>query len=71
MPSCNLSETIHNKWLQMSVNRGNNYFDSTYDDSIRAWTQMTNYQGYSRGYAFGSRPSKEELKLKAARRSGD
>jgi len=32
---------------------------------------MTNYRGYLRGHASGSGPSKEELKLKAARRSGD
>jgi hypothetical protein len=26
MPSCNLLETIHNKWLQQSSNRGNDLF---------------------------------------------
>ena len=71
MPSCNLSETVHNKWLQMSGNRGNNLFDATCDDSIRAWMQMTNYRAYLKGHASGSGPSKGELKLRAARRSGD
>jgi len=71
MPSCNLSETVHNKWLQMFGNRGNNLFDATCDDSIRAWMQMTNFRAYLRGHTCGSGPSKDELKLRAARRSGD
>ena len=70
MPFCNLSETVHNKWLQMSGKRANNLFDATCDDSIRTWMQMTNYMAYLRGHAFGSSPSKGELKLRAARRSG-
>jgi len=71
MPSCNLSETIHNKWLQMSGNRGNNLFDATCDDSIRAWMQMTNYRAFLRGHTSRFGPSKGELKLRAARQSGD
>ena len=67
MPFCNLSETVHNKWLQMSGKRANNLFDATCDDSIRAWMQMTNYRAYLRGHASGSGPSKGELKLRAAR----
>ena len=31
---------------------------------------MTNYRAYLKGYASGSGPSKEELRLRAARRSG-
>ena len=71
LPLCNLSKTVHNKWLQMSGKRGNNLFDATCDDSIRAWMQMTNYRAYLKGYASGSGPSKGELRLRAARRSGD
>ena len=71
LPSCNLSETMHNKWLQMSGKQGNNLFDATCDDSIRAWMQMTNYRAYLKGYASGSGPSKGELRLRAARRSRD
>ena len=70
MPFYNLSETIHNKWLQMSGKRANNLFDATCDDSIRAWMQMKNYRAYLRGHASGSGASKRELKLRAARRSG-
>ena len=71
LPSCNLSEIVHNKWLQTSGKRGNNLFYATCDDSIRAWMQMTNYRAYVKGYASGSGPSKGELRLQAARRSGD
>ena len=71
LPSCNLSKTMYNKWLQMSGKRGNNLFEATCDDSIRAWMQMMNYRAYLKGYASGSGPSKGELRLQAARRSGD
>ena len=59
MPFCNLSETVHNKWLQMLGKQANNLFDATCDDSIRAWMQMTNYRAYLRGRAFGSGLPKE------------
>ena len=71
LPSCNLSETVHYKWLQMSGKRGNNLFDATCDDSIQDGMQMTNYRAYLKGYASGSGASKEELRLCAARRSRD
>jgi hypothetical protein len=71
MPSCNLSETVHNKWLQQSGNCGNNLFAATCDNKIRAIMQMTNYRAYLKGKSSGTGPSKQELKLRAARRSGD
>ena len=69
MPFYNLSETVHNKWLQKSGKRANNLFDATCDNSIHAWMQMTNYRAYPRGHASDSGPSKGELKLRVARRS--
>ena len=71
MPSYNLSETVHNKWLQQSGNHGNYLFAATCDDKIRAVMQMTNYRAYLKGNASGTGPSKQELRLRAARRSGD
>jgi hypothetical protein len=71
MPSCNLSETAHNKWLQQSSHRCNDLFVATCDDKIRAVMQMTNYRAYLKGKASGTGPSKQKLKLRAARRSGD
>jgi hypothetical protein len=66
-----LSEITHNKWLQQSGNCGNDLFAATYDDKIRAVMQMTNYRAYLKGKASGTGPSKKELKLRVARRSGD
>jgi hypothetical protein len=71
MPSCNLSQTAHNKWLQQSSNRGNDQFAATDDDKIRAVMQMTNCRAYLKGKASGTGPSKQELKLRVARRSSD
>jgi hypothetical protein len=71
MLSCNLSETAQNKWLQQSGNRGNDLFTATCDDKIRAVIQMTNYRAYLKGKASWTGPSKQELKLRAARCSGD
>ena len=41
MPSCNLSETVHNKWLQQSGNRGSDLYVATVDDFVRAFKQCT------------------------------
>jgi hypothetical protein len=71
MPSCNLSETVLNKWLQQSGNRGKDLFAATCNDKIRAIMQITNYRVYLKGKSFGTGPSKQELKLRAARRSDD
>jgi hypothetical protein len=71
MPSCNLSETVHNKWLQQSNNRGNDLFATTCDNKIPAVIQMTNYRAYFKGKSSGTSPSRQELKLRVARRSGD
>jgi hypothetical protein len=71
MPSYNLSETVHNKWLQQSGNCGNNLFAATYDDKIRVVMQMTNYRAYFKGKSSGTGPSRQELKLRMARRSGN
>jgi hypothetical protein len=42
MPSCNLIETIYNKWLQQSGNRGDVYV-ATIDDFVRAFIQVLRY----------------------------
>ena len=58
MPSCNLAETIHNRWLQQSGNRGNDLYDATVDDYIRAFMQCTNYNSFLNGGHSGTDPSK-------------
>ena len=37
MPSCNLAETVHNKWLQQSGNRENDLYVATVDDFVKAF----------------------------------
>ena len=71
MLSCNLSETAHNKWLQQSGNQGNDLFAATCNDKIWVVMQMTNYKAYLKDKASRTGPSKQELKLRAARYSGD
>jgi hypothetical protein len=71
MPSCNLSKTIYNKWLQQFGNRGNNLFATTCNDKIWAVIQMTNYKAYLKGTLSDTSPSRHKLKLRVARRNGD
>ena len=70
MPSCNLAETIHNRWLQQSGNKGNDLCDATVDDFVRAFMQCTNYFKFLNGGRSGTGPSKQELRLRQAQRSG-
>jgi hypothetical protein len=66
-----LEEMADNKWLQQANNRGNDLFAATCDYKIQAVMQMTNYRAYLKGKASGTGPSKQELKLRVARHSGD
>ena len=71
MPSCNLLETIYNKLLQEFGNCGNDLFAATCNDKIQAVMQMTNHKANLKGKSFGTSPLRQELKFKAAKRSGD
>ena len=75
MPSCNLAETVHNKWLQASGNKGGDLYVATVDDYIRAFLQVVAYYQFLKGGIGGVGPSKEELKLRwvqcRAERTGD
>ena len=66
MPSCNLAETVHNKWLQQSGNRGNDLYVATVDDFIRAFMQVVAYYQYLNGERAGTGLGKEELLLQIA-----
>ncbi len=41
---CNLFETIHNTWLQQSGKKGNDIFDATIDDLVRALEEQIRYK---------------------------
>lgn len=68
MPSCNLAETVHNKWLQASGNKGGDLYVAAVDDYVRAFLQMVAYYQYPKGGAAGSGLSREELRLRTAQR---
>jgi hypothetical protein len=68
MPNCNLVESIHNKWLQASGNKGGDLYVATMDDYIRVFLQIVAYHQFLKGGAGGDGPSKEELKLRYAQR---
>ena len=75
MPSCNLAETVHNKWLQASGNKGGDLYVATVDDYIRAFLQVVAYYQFLKGGVGGMGPSREELRLRStqrrAHRTGD
>ena len=71
MPTCNLAETIHNKWLQQSGKRGTNMYVATVDDFVRAFIQMVRYYQYLKGNHAGTGPGKEKLLLRVAQRSAE
>ena len=66
MPSCNLAETVHNKWLQASGNKGGDSYIAVVDDYIRACLQVVAYYQYLKGGVENMGPSREELKLRSA-----
>ena len=66
MPSCNLAETVHNKWLQQSGNYGNDLYVATWDDLVRAFMQMVRYYQFLKGENARIGPGKEELLLRVA-----
>ena len=68
MPSCNLAETVHNKWLQQSGKRGSDLYTAAVDDYVRAFMQVVAYYQYLKGEGGGTGPGKEELRLRAAKR---
>ena len=68
MPSCNLAETVHNKWLQASGNKRGDLYVAAVDDYIRAFLQVVVYYQYLKGGVGGMGPSRKELKLRSAQR---
>ena len=68
MPSCNLAETVHNKWLQASGNKGGDLYVAAVDDYIQAFLQVVAYYQYLKGGVGGMGPSREELRLRSAQR---
>jgi len=59
IPTCNVAEIVHNKWMQASGKRGPDLFVATYDDWVQAFMQMTNYRAYFCGGLLGKAPPKK------------
>ena len=68
MPTCNLSETMHNKWLQASGNKMVDLYSTTVDDYSRAALQSSGYFNFLKGGRGGTGPSTSVLKLRLASR---
>lgn len=68
VPTCNLAETVHNKWMQQSGKRGADLYVATVDDYVRAFMQMVRYYQFLKGERPGTGPGKEELSLRVAQR---
>lgn len=66
MPSCNLAESVHNKQLEASGNKGKDLYVATVDDFVCAFLQCANYHGFNKGGPGGCGPSPPELKLPLA-----
>jgi hypothetical protein len=49
MPTCNLAENVHNKWLQQSGNKMICLYEATVDNMIRAFIQIANYWTWLKG----------------------
>jgi hypothetical protein len=68
MLSCNLAETVYNKWLQQSGNWGNDLYVATVDDFVRVLMQVSRYYQYLKGEYARMSPRKEELMLRIVQR---
>ena len=71
IPTCNLSETVNNKWLQASGNKMIDVYHAIVDDFARATLQSLFYFNYLCGGPSGTGPIKFELELRLASRKGN
>ena len=68
MMSCNFAESVHNKWLQASDNKGGDLYVAPVDDFFCAFLQVVAFYQFLKGGIGGNGPNKEELKLRGAQR---
>ena len=71
VPTCNLSETMYNKWQQASGGKILDLYQATLDDYARAALQLLFYFNYLRGGPSGTGPSRSELQLRLAVQNGN
>lgn len=63
MPLCNLSESVHNKWLEAFGNKGDDLYVAIVHNFVRAFLQCVGYHGFNGGGKGSGGPSLVELKL--------
>ena len=71
MPTCNLTKTMHNKWLQQSCNKMTRLYKAKVDDVIWTFMQFTKHCSWLKGGSSGKRPNQMSLKLIAATHTSD
>ena len=71
MSTCNLSETVHNKWLKATGNRMVDLYSATMNDYNRAALQSTRYYLFLKGGQSRIEPRTSVLKLRFVSRSGN
>jgi hypothetical protein len=69
--TCNLEETVHNKWLQQSGNKMTCLYETIVDDIIHVFMKIANYRTWLKGGSNGKGFDLASLKLKATVRCGD
>lgn len=51
VPTCNLVDKVHNKWMQQVGNKMTCLYEATMEDMIRAFMQIVNYRSWlKRGF---------------------
>ena len=71
MPTCNLAETTHNKWLQQFVKKMICLYEATVDDSLHTFMQIANYRSWLKGGSLGNGQDQASLKLKVVAHTGN
>ena len=69
MPSCNLAESVYNRWLQQSGKRRNDLFVAAVDNLFRAFMHVCSYYQFLKGERAGTGLGKEELRLHVAHKA--
>jgi hypothetical protein len=71
MPTCNLSELIHNIWLQQFVKRGAYLYVTTLDDYVQTFKQSAMYYVFLHQGHFKTSLDKDELCLHTSNHFND
>jgi hypothetical protein len=71
MPTCNVSEIVHNIWLQQSWKNVGCLFIMTFYDYVKTFRQSASYTVYLNGGRCREGPGRDELRLRQVSQYGD